>query len=246
MKTQLSQEKLKLSHNSAFTLVEISIVIIIIGLLLGGVLGAQSLIKSAKRQSLIKDFRSYETAVRAFLLEYDAIPGDMNNAEDYWGTETVQGGDGTINGNGNKEIGVSAFGNEQERQRSWEHLSLAEVVNNVYQGYSNPSNPYTIPGVTNPSFDLSNKGVLLLQHTYSSVNPSFNLSTNNFVIWVYGSDNNSALLTQDAHWIDNKLDDSDPTLGYIRARQNSISCVDSGEYSTSFSKGTCQVIYILE
>ncbi len=71
---------------SGFTLVELAIVIVIIGLITGGVLGAQSLIKSANRQSTINTIFEMDRAVRAFELEYDNWPGKLENAYDYFGS----------------------------------------------------------------------------------------------------------------------------------------------------------------
>ena len=74
----------KLNHNSAFTLIELAIVIVIIGLIVGGVLGANSLIETAKKQKIISQLREFKTAINAFYLEYDAIPGDLPNSTDYF------------------------------------------------------------------------------------------------------------------------------------------------------------------
>ena len=72
-----------------FTLVELSIVIVIIGLIVGGVTAGQSLVEAAKMQSQISELRKYEVAFNIFKLEYDAIPGDFSQASDYWGGLTV-------------------------------------------------------------------------------------------------------------------------------------------------------------
>ena len=64
------------SRQSGFTLVEIAIVLVIIGLLLGGVLKGQELINSAKIKNLINDLNGLSTAVYAYQDRYRALPGD--------------------------------------------------------------------------------------------------------------------------------------------------------------------------
>lgn len=65
---------------AGFTLVEIAIVLVIIGLLLGGVLKGQELINSAKVKNMINDFRSASTFVYAYQDRFRALPGDDGNA----------------------------------------------------------------------------------------------------------------------------------------------------------------------
>lgn len=63
--------------NKAFTLVELAIVIVIIGLLVGGVLQGKELITQAKIRSQIKQLQEYDTALVTFKGKYNAIPGDI-------------------------------------------------------------------------------------------------------------------------------------------------------------------------
>jgi len=66
----------KLNKQSGFTLVEIAIVLVIIGLLLGGVLKGQEMIKNAEIRSVITDVGGITTAMYAYRDRYNAIPGD--------------------------------------------------------------------------------------------------------------------------------------------------------------------------
>ena len=68
------------SQQSGFTLVEIAIVLVIIGLLLGGILKGQELINSAKAKSFAQDFRTIQTALYGFQDRYKALPGDFSGA----------------------------------------------------------------------------------------------------------------------------------------------------------------------
>jgi prepilin-type N-terminal cleavage/methylation domain-containing protein len=68
---------------SAFTLVELAIVLVIVGLITVGVVGGQSIIYTANVNSTIAQMREYNTALNAFKLEFDGIPGDFDEAVEY-------------------------------------------------------------------------------------------------------------------------------------------------------------------
>ncbi|PZU43073.1 MAG: prepilin-type cleavage/methylation domain-containing protein, partial [Sphingomonas sp.] len=63
-----------------FSLVELSIVLVILGLLTGGILGGQSLIRAAEIRSIGVDFNRFSTATYTFRDKYMGLPGDITNA----------------------------------------------------------------------------------------------------------------------------------------------------------------------
>jgi prepilin-type N-terminal cleavage/methylation domain-containing protein len=66
---------------SGFTLVELAIVLVIIGLLIGGVLVGRDMIEAAAIRSTISQIDRYNTAAHAFQLKYDALPGDISSTQ---------------------------------------------------------------------------------------------------------------------------------------------------------------------
>ena len=78
------------SKKSAFSLIELSIVLIIIGLLIAGITGGASLIKSSELRSIMGEARGYAVAVNSFFTQYDQYPGD---ASDNVGTSSTVVGD---------------------------------------------------------------------------------------------------------------------------------------------------------
>jgi len=117
-----------------FTLVEIAIVLVIIGLLLGGVLKGQELINSAKVKNLINDFRATSTFVYSYQDRFRAIPGDDAAAVAHvaasaaatthtTGAASGATGDGRINGAWN-----NAATTTEEAYRFWEQVRLAGLA----------------------------------------------------------------------------------------------------------------------
>jgi len=126
-----------------FTLIEIAIVLVIIGLLLGGVLKGQELITGARVRNLISQQDGIKAAYFGFLDRYRALPGDYAQA-----TTNINGA--TVNGNGNGQIQNVAAGTSTEENAVWEHLSRAGFINGSYTAgaayttASAPANPYSM------------------------------------------------------------------------------------------------------
>ncbi len=91
------------SRNSGFTLVEISIVLVIIGLIMGGVLNARSVIRNAHNKEVIKGVTDVATASQQFRDRYGAWPGDLTNAN-----LSIPGMTPACVGNGNGVIDTGA------------------------------------------------------------------------------------------------------------------------------------------
>src|SRR5437763_16269619 len=97
------------SQQSGFTLVEIAIVLVIIGLLLGGILKGQELINSARVKNIANDFRVIPTYIYAYQDKFRALPGDDNKATSHVQTNPVTAG--LADGNGNGVIDGAVFDN---------------------------------------------------------------------------------------------------------------------------------------
>ena len=66
------------NNNKAFSLIELSIVLIIIGLLVAGITGGQSLVESARIRNYLTEMKQYQVAVNAFIINKGRLPGDLN------------------------------------------------------------------------------------------------------------------------------------------------------------------------
>jgi len=136
----------KLNKQSGFTLVEIAIVLVIIGLLLGGVLKGQEMIKNAEIRSVITDVQGLTTAMYAYRDRYNALPGDDINAIVNSSSAT-----GVAIGNGDGKIKVDSGLKEDEQfflqlraaklitgsGKKGDNHSLGGVTTVAYQTYTN-------------------------------------------------------------------------------------------------------------
>jgi prepilin-type N-terminal cleavage/methylation domain-containing protein len=135
------------THSKGFTLIEIAIVLVIIGLLLGGVLKGQELITGARVRNLISQQDGIKAAFFGFQDRYRALPGDYATA-----STNINGV--TINGDGNGRIEGPNAGGTYETLLAWNHLTAAGFLNGSYTlatsttsaavDTNNPKNPYSV------------------------------------------------------------------------------------------------------
>ena len=76
---------LRQRSREGFTLMELSIVLVIIGLLVGGIMVGKEMIRSSQLQSILKDLDKYNAAILVFKDKYKFLPGDLPNATQFWG-----------------------------------------------------------------------------------------------------------------------------------------------------------------
>ena len=109
---------------SGFTLIELAIVLVIIGLLLGGVLKGQELINSAKVKNLITDFKNTQIYVYGYQDKFRAVPGDDHAADTHVGGVNAATGtqNGIIEGN------WLTPANTAESCVFWQHVRLAGLA----------------------------------------------------------------------------------------------------------------------
>jgi prepilin-type N-terminal cleavage/methylation domain-containing protein len=122
-------------NQTGFTLVEIAIVLVIIGLLLGGILKGQELINSARVRNLADQNSAVQAAYFGFIDRYRQVPGDMCQDDAIAAIGT--GDDGIITDSDECGNGRIDVGNWDEVAGVWEHLSKAGFITGNYQGASN-------------------------------------------------------------------------------------------------------------
>lgn len=218
-----------------FSLVELSIVLVILGLLTGGILAGQSLIRAAELRSISTDLSRYHTAINTFRDKYFAFPGDFGKATDFFGIRTgsasTTGSDtacvsvltsttGTCNGvqDGLLNNNTAQWPSQplSERYLFWQHLALAGLIEGSYTG------AYTTAGYTNRPPAKAANG----QWSATYLDPGFTggMIGGNFVgnIITAVSGSNYQLMSPEETWnVDTKLDDGRPGTGMVFVDQMS-------------------------
>jgi prepilin-type N-terminal cleavage/methylation domain-containing protein len=140
----------KKTRIAGFTLIELSIVLVIVGLVIGGVFVGRDMIRAAEIRSVISDIQRISTAINAFRGKYNCLPGDCAQATIYWGradggTDLTQNcahpetdldplnPTATCNGDGSGIIGDGTSQNLEDF-RVWQHLSNAGLIQGQYTG----------------------------------------------------------------------------------------------------------------
>lgn len=243
-----------------FSLVELSIVLVILGLLTGGILAGQSLIRAAEIRSVTTDAQRYVVAMQTFRDKYFAIPGDMNNATRFWGDENAvcpdatvaNGSPGTCNGDGDGRVFGLAVP-YQEEYRSWQHLAFAGLIEGSYTGKISGGSPGTVLGSNVPASRMSNAGWSLAATT-TTMYGSWNIETtgNTLFFGAPGGDvtRSPVLLPQEAWSIDTKMDDGFPATGKVLAEYANTSCYAAGTPPSSYMLTTttkvCSMRFLLQ
>jgi prepilin-type N-terminal cleavage/methylation domain-containing protein len=222
----------------AFTLVELSIVLLIIGLIIGGITAGSSLIKQAKLRAITSEMNSYQTSVNTFKIAYSMLPGDMNNAASFW--------PGQNNGNANGQIEQNWGNANTESIYFWGHLTSSGIVPGSYTGIG------TVSRTGYGSGDFESFGVNVPASKYSSnsgwgvVNINFALSMwygtdyKNYLLfgtWGNNMMSGAMLVPQDAYTIDIKIDDGLPNTGKMVAAGvdfTSTTCMSSGVATATY------------
>lgn len=255
-----------------FSLIELSVVIVIIGLLAAGIFVGQSLLQSARLREVIRDYDMYVKAVKEFQDKYQALPGDMNNAESIWGsdsscpttaTNTVPKV-ATCNGDGNGTIGSSNTSGgvstvySYEWFRAWQQLSNAGLILGKYTGVKGSgSNLDADIAVNVPIAKMDKKFGWTLHYYLLPVTTTAMWGDQYGHIFAFGGDTTDitrtvALKAADASYIDEKMDDGKPGRGIVRARRTAseASCTtndttqDGATYNTTYAPIACAPIFL--
>src|SRR5882672_11616643 len=188
------------SQQSGFTLVEIAIVLVIIGLLLGGILKGQELINSAKVKNLANDFRVIPTYIYAYQDKFKSLPGDDAQA-----TTHITCAAPCANGDGNGVINGpwKPTAAADESQQFWAHVRLANLAAGPTTWAAvNAADPFTPKNAVGGQIGISSATLAQVQIT--GMTGTYQVCS-------------SGILGKFAKQLDVQMDDGDPTTGSMRA-----------------------------
>jgi prepilin-type N-terminal cleavage/methylation domain-containing protein len=261
--------------SSGFTLIELAIVMVIIGLLIGGILGGQSLIKQAALKSIITERNEFQVAIQTFQEQYDALPGDFRDAYKFWGDVATCGTDDTVdvhtcNGNGDSVIDVADYTGSPyaEHIKAWEHLSYAGLIKDTFDGLRIVNGDFAeLTPCNSPKSKLSGAywAISTIDLYYidpspaSRVSSRVNLSFGQVTMQGICSGGGGysmpyplpTLTNGDAFDIDEKIDDGLANKGDVRERQDQTNCIDLSDDPYSIkakgadAKGNCVPYFLL-
>jgi prepilin-type N-terminal cleavage/methylation domain-containing protein len=128
-----------MKKQSGFTLVEIAIVLVIIGLLLGGVLKGQELITQAKIKNIANDLNGMSAAVYAYQDRYKKFPGDDDGAG-RWSGASTGGGDASVGTLSVAAASACSSGTTGENCLFWNHLRRSGLIGGDATSNESPQN----------------------------------------------------------------------------------------------------------
>ena len=264
------------SHSArrhGFSLIELTIVLTVLGLLIGGVLMGSSLLHASELRTVITEYQRIGTAIQGFRNQYSALPGDFKNATKVWGKDATYcngetpsvGNPGTCSGNGDSTINnASAPSTTGEMFRLWQHLALAGLIEGNYTGVAGPLKDFdTTPGINSPASRYDRAGWQIFTFVdMSGGGASYYTGSTRFYAYDYGNtlifatsmsqsagwNPEPALPPEDAWNIDKKLDDGMPgqgmVIGYWQDCSTSTSSSDySGTYALDSKNISCNIIF---
>jgi prepilin-type N-terminal cleavage/methylation domain-containing protein len=227
-------------HTSGFSLLELSIVIVIVGLLMVGITSGSHLLQASNINKTISEITGYVQATNTFKEKYKALPGDMRDATSQWGSAVTDG-------NGNEQI----IGVTTEALGVWEQMALSGLISGSYSGVSAGTQNFEIgtnvPGSVTPGahyflyyFSAASTTAAVYGTSGTALQlGAANATTSPFI---------SILTPSDAHTIDTKMDDGIASTGNVYSMisnnngttNTSTACVDH-----DYGFTTATVNYIL-
>lgn len=228
------------THRNGFSIIEISIALVIVGLIVGALSAGTTLLEAARIRNVISEIEEFKNQANLFQSKFNALPGDFSKAGALWGNDCANSSSGsdTCSGNGNGQTLDNDIGSTtSESLRAWQHLDRANIATYSMTGIpsgagcSSANNCAEI-GVNIPESGWPNAG-------YSFYSGSDNTAALALFLGAETSDNWNSTAVMDpaqAAGIDAKIDDTNPVTGIVRG--SSITGRTGGDYASCVDDST--------
>jgi len=235
-----------MKKQQGFTLVELAISLMIIGLLIGAVLKGQELIGNSMSVQVVRQLQGYRTAIAAFRGTYNKLPGDMTTPSTRLPNCTAD--PCSVAGNGDGLIGTAKRGADaptlatiikDEPRVFWVQLAAASLITGVNTTITNGSTFSGKMGNEIPATAIEGMGVGVNSYTNNPYYGGSMIAGNYFVLRGLtdaNADNGYPLTARRAKFIDAKMDDGTALSGEVRAlgiptyTYPSWYCINSTDY----------------
>lgn len=240
------------SQCTAFTLIELSIVLVIIGLVVGAILTGQTLIASAAVQNQIGQIQAYQSATNTFKLKYAYLPGDIPSTEaSRFGFGSRGSNPGQGDGNGVIESYLSGvtsglYHGLGETAVFWCDLTRAKLIDgnfttatSAWLNYAYDITLSSSPSLNNflPEAKIGRNNFI---YAYSSQSKNFlGISIVSDLASGYATEGAVGMKVKEAHAIDKKIDDSTPNAGKVIAQYIGFQVLTQPGYANPDTSGTC-------
>jgi prepilin-type N-terminal cleavage/methylation domain-containing protein len=258
------------SRARGFTILEISVVLMVIALLTTGVMVGQHMMRAAELRKVIADFDRISRGIEQFKEKFYAMPGDMTDAQTFWGTDP--GGcppaanivikTATCNGNNDGRINLLSDASQAYEQfRAWQHLANAGMLDGTYSGVLAPaSEGLMVPDINCPmGIRAACYGIGSVPAAADVLFPAefFQTQPSHFLELGYGRGNAATIhkllmSPEEALSLDNKMDDGYPGQGLVQVRRHSSAytpnCATTDDastavYNTASGAALCGLFY---
>ena len=215
-----------MKNNQGFTLLEVGIVIVIIGLIVGAITVGQEMVRGTELKNFMTELNQFNVAVNGFEDKYNRLPGDSDTATRYWGIAGGAGSDATCygtasvnttcNGDNNGEVAAGT-----ESFRFWQHLQLAGFITGEFNGTTGAGSAnHAVPGTNSPDSKVTGGAwSMAFDATKSGDANYYDGAYGNVFYFGSGTSNNVtrgiALSPTEAFNLDDKIDDGLPAYGKV-------------------------------